>query len=139
VFAALDALRKQQKLAANSAWIAGEGQGATLAVVTALHNSGTVKGVAVLDADVLPSLTGYKVQGAKANGLRLEARFDLNAWKARPGVELPTKLVTGWALGGSVAELADVKDAPARQAALADAVRALARSAAAAAPAVAPK
>jgi poly(3-hydroxybutyrate) depolymerase len=142
VTAALDALRKTKKLAPNKLWIAGQGQGATLALVTGLHNSDLLKGVALLDADVVPALCGYKVPSAKANGLRLEARFDTLFWKTRPGLDLTKGAVVAWALGGSVSEIADVKDAAARQAALVDAVRALAKAAEAAAnpaPAVAPK
>jgi predicted esterase len=142
VHAALDALRKQKKLAANRVWIAGEGQGATLALVTALYNSALLKGVAVLDPDVSPALTGFKVPTAKTNGLRLEARFDANFWKARTGVESPKKLVEGWAVPGSTLELAELKDAAGRHAALLDALRALAKAADAApnpTPAVAPK
>jgi hypothetical protein len=51
-------------------------------------------------------------------------------------------MVEGWALAGSTSELAEVKDAAARQLALAEAVRALAKaaeSAASATPAGAPK
>jgi len=142
VHAALDALRKQKKLAANRIWIAGEGQGATLALVSALYNSALLKGAAVLDPDVSPALTGFKVPTAKTNGLRLEARFDANFWKARAGVESPKKLVEGWTVPGSTLELADVKDAAGRHAALLDALRALAKAADAApnpTPAVAPK
>jgi len=138
VLTSLDALRKQKKCTTKRIWIAGEGQGATLALVTALHNSGTIQGAAVLDADVIPALTGYKVPGAKANGLRLEARFDTKSWKARGAVEPPTKQVQVWELAGSIAELAEVKDAAARQAALADAVRTLAKSAPPAPPAAPP-
>jgi predicted esterase len=142
IHAALDALRKTKKLSPGRLWIAGAGQGATLALVAGLHNSGLLKGAALLDPDVVPAITGYKVPSAKTNGLRLETRFDTNAWKARTGVTMPKKLVEGWALPGSTSELAELKDAAARQAALADAVRALAKGADAAAsatPAVAPK
>jgi len=130
------------QLAANRIWIAGEGQGATLALVSALYNSALLKGAAVLDPDVSPALTGFKVPTAKTNGLRLEARFDANFWKARAGVESPKKLVEGWTVPGSTLELADVKDAAGRHAALLDALRALAKAADAApnpTPAVAPK
>jgi len=140
VFAALEALRKQKKSTSGRVWIAGEGQGGTLALVTALHNSGSTNGVAVLDAEIVPALTGYKVPGAKANGLRLEARFDPKFWKARGAAETPKKLVEVWTLAGSSTELGEVKDPAARQAALADAVRALAKSPAPApAPPAAPK
>ncbi len=142
VLAAVEALRKQKKLAAGRVWIAGEGQGATLALVTALHNSALFKGVAVLDPDVAPALTGYKVPTAKTNGLRLEARFDAGFWKARAGVESPKKLVEGWTMPGSTLELAELKDSAGRQAALVEAVRAMAKAADAAAntaPAAAPK
>jgi poly(3-hydroxybutyrate) depolymerase len=141
VHAALDALRKTKKLSASRVWIAGEGEGATLALVTGLHNSGLLKGAALLDPEVVAALCGYKVPSAKGNGLRLEARFDAAAWKAR-GVESPLKAVQAWELPGSASELAELKDAAARQAALVDAVRALAKAAEAAAspaPATAPK
>jgi acetyl esterase/lipase len=142
VTAALDALRKQKKLSANRIWVAGEGQGATLALISALYNSALLKGAAVLDPDVVPAVTGFKVPTAKTNGLRLEARFDTNYWKARAGVESPKKLVEGWAVSGSTLELPELKDAAARRAALLDALRALAKAAEAApnpTPAVAPK
>jgi hypothetical protein len=87
------------------------------------------------------ALTDYKVTTATGNGLRLEARFDAAAWKAR-GQESPLKSVQAWKLAGSASEIAELKDAAARQAALVDAVRALAKAAEAAAnpaPASAPK
>jgi predicted esterase len=141
VLAALDALRKTKKLSASKVWIAGEGEGATLALVTGLHNSGLLKGMALLDPEVLHALTDYKVTTATGNGLRLEARFDAAAWKAR-GQESPLKSVQAWKLAGSASEIAELKDAAARQAALVDALRALAKAAEAAAttaPASAPK
>ena len=109
--------------------------------MTGLHNASLYKGLAVLDPDVVPALCGYKVPAAKTNGLRLEARFDPAPWKAR-AVECPLKMVQGWALPGSAAETAELKDVAAKQAALADAVRALVKAsdaAASPAPAVAPK
>ncbi|MBK7643604.1 MAG: hypothetical protein IPJ19_11265 [Planctomycetes bacterium] len=142
VNAALDALRKTKKLAANRVWLAGAGQGATLALLTALHNATLVRGAAVLDPDVDLQQTGYKVPGAKAAGLRLEARFDPTYWKARGGADATQAIVAGWAFPGSCSALAEVKDAAARRAALAAAVRALAQAAddaGNATPAVAPK
>lgn len=142
VLAALDVVRKQRSLSPSRVWIAGEGEGATLALVSALHNSLLLRGVAVLDPDVVPALCGYKVPVAKANGLRLETRFDPQYWKARPGVLAPKESVSAWALAGSTSEVADLKDAAGRHAALVEAVRALVKAADAAvqaAPAVAPK
>jgi len=129
LLAALDALRKQKPLSATRVWIAGEGEGATLALLCGLHNSLVLKGAALLDPEVVASVMGYKAQIAKSNGLRLEVRFDPAYWKAHPGALQPKESIGLWALAGSTSEVADLKDAAARQAALAAAVRTLAKSA----------
>ncbi len=148
VHAAVEAFKKQKKLAAGKLWLAGEGQGATLALVTGMQNSTLYKGVAGLDPDVMPALIGGRAEVAKANALRLELRFDPEFWKQRANGQDPKPVIDalrqpfeGWALAGSVSVLADVKDAAGRQRALTDAARALARAAEAAGttPASAPK
>ena len=128
VLAGLEALRKTRKLDAQRVWIAGEAQGATLALVASLHNPGLLRGAALLDPEVIPALSGYKVPGARAAGLRIEARFDTSAEKTRAGAEVGKGLVAGWSLAGTVRELTEVKDASVRHVALFDAVRALSKA-----------